>query len=173
MSVRCSYNRIHIGDERPIPQCTYNAEGYNKYGDPICGSCALATHTYINTRILSDVDTNSELTFDQFSKANKKRCISPRPNGFGESLEPDSKYNAEHWALAVGEECGEVIGAVLGMTGRKERKKHLTKEDVFKEIGDVGACLDLLAQSLGGSLGECMRNKFNEVSDRIGSNIKL
>ena|ERR1022692_3490807 len=113
------------------------------------------------------------LTFYEFSEANKKRCISARPNGFGESLNPGSAYGPEHWALAVGEECGEVIGAVLGMTGRKERKKHLTKEDVFKEIGDVGACLDLLAQSLGGTLGECMRMKFNIVSDRIGSDIKL
>lgn len=113
----------------------------------------------------------SNLTFNEFSEINLTRCQAP--DGFNESLLDTVNYGPEHWALSAGEEMGEVIGAVLGAMGKKVRKKHLTKQDVFDEIGDVAACLDLLAQSLGSSLGECAKDKFNKVSERLGSPYKL
>jgi NTP pyrophosphatase (non-canonical NTP hydrolase) len=163
----CSYD-----DPSSKKPCNALAIGYSSYGEPICIRCQLVYRVFI-AKIITAPTLTGCLTFQQFSQANKKRCESPAPNGFGESIEDDSAYDVEHWALAVGEEAGEVLGAVLGMTGRKARKKHLTKENVFKEIGDTAACLDLLAQRLGSTLGECMLQKFNEVSDRIGSDIKL
>jgi len=173
MSAQCSFFIDYKLIDGSVVPCGAKAVGLTEFRDPICLQCSISLSLPIFSYIPVAPLTVGKLTFEQFSESNKKRCTSKKPNGFGESLDPSGKYNAEHWALAVGEECGEVIGAVLGMTGRKERKKHLTKEDVFKEIGDVGACLDLLAQSLGSTLGECIRTKFNIVSDRIGSDIKL
>lgn len=167
---RCKYEIIY---ERPnkqgpgLTRCPRRAVG-NSGGSEMCEECA-----YKYQLVFDELYPDEYLTFAKFSETNRKRCESPVPNGFGESIIPGSEYDAEHWALAAGEEMGEVIGAVLGMTGRKARKKHLTKEDVCNEIGDVVACLDLLAQSIGSSVGECARTKFNMVSDRIGSNIKL
>ena len=110
------------------------------------------------------------LTFKYFSNLNKKRCESPKPNGFNENIK---EFGPDHWIKAVFEEVGEISGAILGMSGKKERKKHLTREDALDEIGDAVACLDLLAQSLDSTLGECAIRKFNKISDRIGSNIKI
>jgi NTP pyrophosphatase (non-canonical NTP hydrolase) len=42
-----------------------------------------------------------------------------------------------------------------------------------KEIGDVAAYLDLLATSMGFRLEDCIRDKFNEVSGRVKSKIKI
>jgi NTP pyrophosphatase (non-canonical NTP hydrolase) len=150
-------------DDYRLYKCQNETLSRDELLRPVCQPCSFDKNA-TNTK---------NLTFNKFSELNRKRCEAPSPQGFNESLAPGSAYGPEHWALATGEEAGEVLGAVLGMTGRKARKKDLTKQDVFKEIGDTAACLDLLAQSLGSTLGECVQNKFNEVSDRIGSNIKL
>lgn len=168
MTTKCSFKRPDLD----YNDCNNLAIGFSPYNSPVCNTCAVRNQIYIKSKI-QDSTPPPPTTFLEFSQANRKRCETTSPNGFGESLGPGSNYGPEHWALAVGEETGEVIGAGLGMTGRKARKKHLTKVDVLKEIGDVGACLDLLAQSLSRTLGECMVQKFNEVSDRIGSDIKL
>lgn len=56
-------------------------------------------------------------------------------------------------------------------------KVRTEKEDTIREIGkelaDVITYADLFAASLGINLGEVVREKFNEVSARYGSNIKL
>ena len=44
---------------------------------------------------------------------------------------------------------------------------------IAAEIGDVLAYLDLLAQRLGIDLGDATRDKFNAVSERIGSGIRM
>jgi len=42
-----------------------------------------------------------------------------------------------------------------------------------KELADVVIYADLLAARLGIDLGKAIASKFNEVSDRMGSNIKF
>jgi NTP pyrophosphatase (non-canonical NTP hydrolase) len=46
-------------------------------------------------------------------------------------------------------------------------------EEVGKEIADVATYLDLICSHLGLSFEAILRAKFNEVSDRVGSDIKL
>ena len=41
------------------------------------------------------------------------------------------------------------------------------------ELADVVCYLDLLAFRLGIDLGEAVRDKFNRVSERVGSDVKL
>jgi NTP pyrophosphatase (non-canonical NTP hydrolase) len=47
------------------------------------------------------------------------------------------------------------------------------KEMLKKELGDVVCYVDLLAARAGINLEEAVVHKFNEVSDRMGSDIKL
>ena len=49
----------------------------------------------------------------------------------------------------------------------------LLAKEAKKEIGDVLCYLDLIAAKMGFKLDECVKEKFNEVSDRVGSKIKL
>ena len=110
-----------------------------------------------------------DITFRAFAEATALRTA----RDFGEALDTTSKYGPEHWALMIQEEAGEVAGAVIGMLGLKKRKNHLTKEDVGKEIADVVAYAACLAIRCGLDFQEIIRGKFNEVSERIGSAVKL
>ncbi len=74
----------------------------------------------------------------------------------------------------VQEEVGELAAAVLGVTGEKKRKAHLTNDDVLDAVADAMTYLSLVAGSVGcvdleGLLGKT----FNMVSDRAGSKIKV
>lgn len=103
------------------------------------------------------------LTFEAFNKLNVARCEATA--GYHTGV---AEYGAATWALCLAEEAGEVMGAVLGATGQKKRKAMLTVYDVGKELGDLVAYADLLAHSLGLNLGECVAEKWNKVSERIG-----
>lgn len=109
------------------------------------------------------------MTFREFSAANRLRCA----RDFGEPLDETSAYGPVEWALMIAEEAGEVAGAVIGAVGLKVRKSHLTAKDVGDEIADVIAYCDLLAGRMGLDLETIVRNKFNRVSERIGSAVKL
>ncbi len=73
-----------------------------------------------------------------------------------------------HWALASGEEVGEVL---------KECKKHLifqsqteteTKEKLTEEIGDVILCLSQLAQLYDIELSDILRESLVKMKNRWG-----
>lgn len=68
----------------------------------------------------------------------------------------------------IAEEHGEVAACVLGLTGEKKRKAHLTIADLGHELADVVTYCDLLADQYGIDLGEAVREKFNIVSARVG-----
>lgn len=68
----------------------------------------------------------------------------------------------------IAEEHGEVAACVLGLTGEKKRKEHLTVRDLGYELADVVTYCDLLADQYGIDLGEAVREKFNIVSARVG-----
>lgn len=77
-------------------------------------------------------------------------------------------WSVADWALAMIGEAGEVGNAV----------KKLNRGDgdvaaVAKELADTVIYCDLLAARLDIDLGAAVRAKFNEVSDRVGSDIKL
>jgi NTP pyrophosphatase (non-canonical NTP hydrolase) len=110
------------------------------------------------------------LTFQNFSHYNRKRCI--------ESFKEDpAEYPMEYWALGLAGEAGEVAQEVKRLKDAvrigDEPARQKALENLKKEIGDVLPYLDMLAQCLGYPLEYLTAKKFNEVSDRRGSDIKI
>ena len=108
------------------------------------------------------------LTFEAFGRANRERCEAT--SGYHTGVK---EYGAATWMLCLAEEVGEVAGAVLGATGQKKRKAHLTAKDVGDELADLVAYADLLTGAFGLDLGACVAAKWNKVSERIGYSGRL
>lgn len=73
----------------------------------------------------------------------------------------------------VQEESGELAAAVLGFTGEKKRKAHLTRSDVLDAVADAMTYLSLVASTVGCfDLEKLLGDTFNMVSDRAGSKLK-
>lgn len=114
------------------------------------------------------------LTFDKFREVNVKRCES--------SFHKLNDWSTNDWATALAGEAGEACNFAKKLR-RLDSRPQFTKEtdlergrligEIGKELADVVTYCDLLAASLGISLGQAVADKFNEVSDRVGSEIKL
>ncbi|MBA9077608.1 MazG nucleotide pyrophosphohydrolase domain-containing protein [Rufibacter quisquiliarum] len=78
-------------------------------------------------------------------------------------------WSLADWSNAIAGETGEMCNLIKKI----RRGDSIDVKDVGKELADIVIYADLLADQLGLDLGECVRQKFNEVSDRIGSNIKV
>lgn len=136
---------------------------------PVGDGVSVAGDTFELGERHPDEFARNDVTFRAFAEATSKRTTID----FGEALDAMSKYGPEHWALMIQEEAGEVAGAVIGMLGMKKRKNHLTAVDVGKEIADVVAYCACLAIRCGLDFQEIVRVKFNAVSDRVGSAVRL
>lgn len=136
-----------------------------------CGRCGQAprVEAYRPSCPVCGWSAPEPLTFAAFSAANRLRC----ERDFGEPLDASSQYTPAHWALTVAEEVGEIAAAVLGVAGLKKRKAHLTVADIGDEIADAVSYLDLLATRLGLDLSTVLAGKFNRVSERIGSDVRI
>lgn len=86
-------------------------------------------------------------------------------------------WDLNAWAVAISEETGELCGAIKRLNrfraGYKitRRKSRVESEEeglkgIKEEIGGIVCYLDLLAQHVGLTLEECVRDTFNEVSER-------
>ena len=83
--------------------------------------------------------------------------------------------------MALAGECGEMCNAVKKLRrledGTNTAKDPQTPEAaiaaVADELADTIIYADLLAARLGINLGEAVRSKFNQVSDRMNCEIKL
>lgn len=74
--------------------------------------------------------------------------------------------------VCVQEEVGELAAAVLGVTGEKKRKAHLTNADVLDAVADAITYLSLVAGSVGcDDLEALLGDTFNMVSERVGSKV--
>lgn len=74
--------------------------------------------------------------------------------------------------ICVQEEVGELAAAVLGVTGEKKRKAHLTYDDVLDAVADAITYLSLVARAAGcEDLEKLIGQTFNAVSTRAGSPI--
>ncbi len=77
-------------------------------------------------------------------------------------------------ALCVQEEAGELASAVLGVTGEKKRKAHLTNDDILDAVADAITYLSLVADRVGcDDLEELLARTFNMVSERAGSALRV
>jgi NTP pyrophosphatase (non-canonical NTP hydrolase) len=113
------------------------------------------------------------LTFIELKAMNFARCE--------EKYHPITDWSPTDWACAIGGECGEALNFVKKLrrlTGPTDKttlgriQNDSVKElidNIGKELADVVIYADLLATRLGLSLGECVANKFNETSEKIGS----
>jgi len=112
------------------------------------------------------------LTFDEVSESNAKRCA--RWHGTFPNRTNDD-FSGGDWANAMQGEAGEAGNVVkklrrleLGLASQNNGTEGELMEKLSKEIGDTFIYLDLLAQYYGLDTGECIRQAFNQVSEREG-----
>lgn len=119
-------------------------------------------------------DPAAGLTFNALRGANVARLPQFR-NCHGELLH--SKADGSDWSPA------QWLQAVVGELGEYSNwRKKLDRGDIdaatfkaiaAKELADTVAYLDILAFQLGIDLGQATLDKFNEISDRVGSTVRL
>ncbi len=104
---------------------------------------------------------------------NVKRCE--------EVFHPLNDWTPTDWACAMAGEAGEVCNAVKKLRrladGTNTAKDPQTESDAIKAIGaelaDTIIYCDLLAARLGLDLSVEVQAKFNEVSRRMNSTVRL
>jgi len=101
------------------------------------------------------------------SVTNLARCLRWHPQGL-------DSWSLSDWAVALSGEVGELCNVIKklnrvrdGLPGNKESPDEL-RANLGPEIADVYLYLDLLAQRAGLVLEECIRDKFNATSQRVG-----
>lgn len=115
-----------------------------------------------------------DLTFRQLREAGIKRCE--------KHFHKVNEWSPSDWATALAGEVGEACNFIKKI--RRLKSKHFKgdksrkhKKELYKatgkEIADALCYLDLLAARMGFQLDDLVKQKFNEVSDRVGSKIKL
>lgn len=122
-------------------------------------------------RIIKDANGKRPNAFQEFSRINRARAERWHRTGIEE-------WSHSDWATALAGEVGEVCNAVKkfnrlrdsipagdGDTPQPDTVVAATKA-VAKEIGDVYAYLDLLAQRFGLDTFTCIRETFNQISVR-------
>lgn len=121
----------------------------------------------------------------ELKKVNAQRS----EQGFGFKL---TDWNLSQWSNAVAGECGELCNLVKKVERGDYMKKHFKsagpnaeldyveacakndyRQEIGKEAADIVIYLDLLCQREGIDLASEIVHKFNEVSDRVKSPIKI
>jgi len=108
-------------------------------------------------------------------QANVKRCE--------QSFTSCEDWSPADWSNAMAGEAGELLEALLplivktntlcNLTKKMQRGDDMSLEEIGKEIADVVIYADLLSHRLGIDLSDAVRAKFDEVSQRVGSDIQL
>lgn len=115
--------------------------------------------------------SHDSMTFAEFTEANKKR------SGEWKTLEV---WSLSDWMVATLGELGEAANVVKKLNrikhglelGQKETQDDLQKQ-LELEIADTLTYLFCFAIKAGINLEKAVIEKFNIVSDRIGSDIQL
>lgn len=124
------------------------------------------------------------MTFDELRNANVARCE--------DVFHQLNDWSASDWGVALTGEAGEMsealVVAVLGLqtVGMSGRVANAVKkfnrcddttmngiEAIAKELADMIIYADLLAARLGINLEKAIKEKFNEVSEKRKSYIRL
>lgn len=103
----------------------------------------------------------NELSFNKLRIANVERC-----EGSFHSVED---WSPTDWATALAGEVGEACNLIK----KRRRGENVPTKAIADELADTATYLDLLAARLGIDLGEAVRTKFNVISDRVGSVVRL
>lgn len=111
---------------------------------------------------------NKALHLADLAQANADRC--------NEAFHPIDSWSPTDWACAMAGECGECCNLVK--KGRRispdpsEWPPELVNR-IAEEVADMVIYADLLCQRLGMSLESALRWKFNAVSEKVGSKVRL
>jgi NTP pyrophosphatase (non-canonical NTP hydrolase) len=82
---------------------------------------------------------------------------------------PCLEWTLADWSNAIAGETGEMCN----MIKKIRRGDAIDPKEVGKELADIIIYADILASLLGLDLSDCIVQKFNEVSDRVGSDVKI
>lgn len=112
------------------------------------------------------------ITFQELQVANRIRCE--------ESFHSIDDWSPWEWTNAMAGEVGECCNITKKMRRVPPANMYppqpgwMDLEDMLKkEIADVVCYADLLATRMGWDLADLVQAKFNEVSVRVGSEVKL
>lgn len=114
------------------------------------------------------------LDFAQLRYANEQRLpqFKNRKGEPAHSKADGSDWSLNDWGVAAGGEMGELL-SLLKQVRRGDVALDELREDIGKEIADVIIYLDILAKQLGLDTGKIVAKKFDEVSRRVGSDLRL
>lgn len=114
------------------------------------------------------------LTFNTLRGANIARLpqFKNRKGEPAHSTLDGSDWKLSAWCNAVTGELGEAAN-IIKKIERGDMTLDEAREDLAKEFADIVTYLDILAMRAGVDLGEATVNKFNEVSKRVGSSIRI
>ncbi len=101
------------------------------------------------------------LNFFELNRANGRRQASSFPQC--------EMWSEISWSNALAGEVGELCN----LTKKRQRGDIVHEDELGKEIADIVIYADLLASSMGFELEDLIRQKFNEVSERVGSEERL
>ena len=104
------------------------------------------------------------LSFNTLRDANKKRMQ--------EAFSSCQTWGRSQWLQAIVGELGEFAN-ILKKIDRGDFTVSHAEADLAKELADIVTYIDIMAETLGIDLGDAIRDKFNEVSDRVGSKILI
>lgn len=123
----------------------------------VLGPLKNGEHVYAESRL--------PLSFDQFRKANRERCLKWHPKGI-------ESWSDSDWITAIVGELGELAGLIKMRNRERDglpgNKFSPTDEQIGSEAADVFTYLDLFCERNGIDLGDMSVKKFNEVSKRVG-----
>lgn len=113
------------------------------------------------------------MNLNELRVANVKRCE--------QVFHPLNAWSPTDWACAMAGEAGEACDAVKKLrrldSGANTEKDPQTEleaiNNIAKELADTVIYVDLLAARLGIDLGDAIKDKFNEVSVRMNSDVFL
>lgn len=114
------------------------------------------------------------LTFNSLRGANKAR-LPQFKNRRGEPAhsQPDgSDWTLSAWCNAVTGELGELANLIKKIE-RGDMTLDEARGQVADELADVATYLAILAFRCGVDLGRATIDKFNRVSQRVGSDVRL
>ena len=118
--------------------------------------------------------TSNELSFNTLREANTAR-LAHFKNSRGElahNKADGSDWTPAQWLQAVVGELGEYAN-IRKKFERGDIDLETFMQRASDELADVQTYLDILAGQLGIDLGRATINKFNAVSRRVGSSVRI
>jgi NTP pyrophosphatase (non-canonical NTP hydrolase) len=107
------------------------------------------------------LDRMHGLTFGQLAQANRVRSAQAFPEC--------ADWTPSDWATALAGETGELCNFIK----KRRRGERVPIETLGKELADVVTYADHIARQFNINLADAVRRKFNEVSERRKSPIRL